>query len=93
MKELGIIQHIFCYITLGLLCGWYFFLIIITPLLLYFSYCGNIISIVITISLVVATIIPLKYEGWQDFTVTKLKSIFKNSQISNFLKLFLFLNL
>lgn len=67
MKPLGIVKHVFCFITLGLLCGWYFFLIIFIPALLYASFHGYIIAQFTLLLLIILTVTPLKHDPWLPF--------------------------
>ena len=67
MKPLGLIKHIFCYITLGLLCGWYYFLIILVPILLFLACLGSYIAGAILSTLIVLAVIPLNHEPKTSF--------------------------
>mmetsp|Transcript_36053 Transcript_36053/g.36740 ORF Transcript_36053/g.36740 Transcript_36053/m.36740 type:complete len:324 (+) Transcript_36053:127-1098(+) len=68
MTPLTLFEHVFCYITLGLLCGWYHFIFITTPILLYFAYYGSIIArLLIAIALIFSKT-PLTHKPWLLFT-------------------------
>jgi len=62
MKPLGFMKHLFCYITLGLLCGWYFFILLIVPLLSYLAFYGSWIARGILTALIILTVLPLDHE-------------------------------
>lgn len=64
MKPLGLLKHIFCYVTLGLLCGWYFFILLIVPILSYFAFYGSWIARGILTILFILTVIPLNHEPY-----------------------------
>ena len=70
MKELGLLKHIFCYITLGLLCGWYFVLLITVPLLTYFAYLGSRFSQLMLTILTILTYMPISHKPNVAFMVT-----------------------
>ena len=67
MKQLSLLQHIFAYITLGLLVGWYFVMLIVFPLLLYFMVKGSIFAGTIFALLVTLSFIPLPTKPWLRF--------------------------
>jgi 2-acylglycerol O-acyltransferase 2 len=75
MKRLTFLQHIIAYVTLGLLCGWYHFLLILYPTLLFFIFfyrsifCGVILG-----TFILLTVIPITHEPWEVFMYS---SIFK----------------
>lgn len=60
---MGVFRHIVAYVTLGLLCGWYYFLLILYPTCLYLAYyyrslfAGGILVVLVTL-----TFTPLKHE-------------------------------
>jgi len=68
MKSLSLFDHLFAILSLGLLCGWYQFVILITPLLLLLAYNGSIISGTILAIGLVLSFTSLKHEPWDYFT-------------------------
>jgi len=68
MKPLTIFEHVFCYITLGLICGWYQFLLVSVPICLYYTYRGSLIPRIILALGVILTITPLTHKPWRPFT-------------------------
>ena len=67
IKPLPLWKHAFAYVTLGLLCGWYYFLMILYPLLLFLMYRGSYIAGGIFVALLVLSFIPLKFKVWEGF--------------------------
>lgn len=67
MKEMDFLSHAFAYVTLGLICGWYYFLLILLPILLFCAVKGSLIALVVLITLIALTFAPLKHEPWLDF--------------------------
>ena len=41
LKSMPLWKHAFAYITLGLLCGWYYMLMFLYPLLMFLTYRGS----------------------------------------------------
>eukprot|EP01041_Mallomonas_annulata_P003197 gene3197-6308_t len=68
MTELGFIEHCIAYVTLGLLCGWYQFLMVLFPLLVFFSIKGSYIAGTIIATGFVLTMVPLNHKPWTTFT-------------------------
>ena len=66
-KPMGFFRYMFASITLGLLCGWYYFLLLLFPTLIYFSFCGSYIAISVLGIFILLTITPLKHEPWEPF--------------------------
>ena len=69
MGRNNIFEHIFAEVTLGLLCGWYYFLIfLIYPALLYYIFIEkSIIAGSITALLITLSLIPLQHQPWKGF--------------------------
>lgn len=65
--KIGIVKHIFAYITLGLLCGWYYFLLLFTPFLLYGISIQSYFAIFLFFIFLIISILPLSYEPWEAF--------------------------
>jgi len=76
--KIPLVEHIIAYVTLGLLCGWYYFLLILYPLLLYFSYKGSYIALSIFVSFLVLTVYPLKYYPYEPFMYCYLFKIWRD---------------
>ena len=71
MKAMTIPRQIFAMISLGLLCGWYYFILILYPFLLYtsiFSTSFNIriISIITFVTFIVLSVIPIKFPQYSN---------------------------
>lgn len=67
IKPLPLWKHAFCYVTLGLLCGWYFLILFLYPTLLYLAWCGSYIAGGIFLLFMILTFIPLKFKHWEGF--------------------------
>ena len=64
---MGFFRYIFASITLGLLCGWYYFLLILFPTLIYLSCQGSSIAASIFAVFILLSVTPLTYEPWEPF--------------------------
>ena len=78
MKPIGLLNHIFAATTLGLLCGWYYFLLILYPTLIYLSYKGSYIAVTILAMFVILSITPLKHEPWKPFMYSWLFKVWRD---------------
>jgi hypothetical protein len=67
MKRLSPLKHLFAYITLGLLVGWYFVMLLVYPLLIYFMVKGSIFAGTIFALLITLSLIPLPTKPWLSF--------------------------
>jgi diacylglycerol O-acyltransferase 2, plant len=67
LKPMSLWKHVFAYVTLGLLCGWYYFIMVLYPTLIYFSWKGSIIARSIFALFMIMTFIPLKFKVWDGF--------------------------
>lgn len=69
MGIIKFLEHIFAEVTLGLLCGWYYFLIfLVYPLLLYYIFVErSVVAGTITAVLITLSFLPLKHQPWQEF--------------------------
>lgn len=67
LKPMGLLKHVFAYVTLGLLCGWYYFLLVLLPTLLFLAYRGSYIAGFILASFIALTVTPLTHEPWEPF--------------------------
>jgi hypothetical protein len=77
MKPMGFFQHAFAYVTLGLLCGWYYFLLILLPVLIYVSIKGSYIAVFILASLITLSFTPLTHEPWEPFMYSWLFKVWR----------------
>jgi hypothetical protein len=77
MKPMGFFQHAFAYVTLGLLCGWYYFLLILLPVLIYVSIKGSYIAGFILASLITLSFTPLTHEPWEPFMYSWLFKVWR----------------
>jgi 2-acylglycerol O-acyltransferase 2 len=60
MKDMDVFSHIFAALTLGLLSGWYYFVLILLPILVYWSYYSRTAASFLAF-IIAITIIPLDY--------------------------------
>jgi 2-acylglycerol O-acyltransferase 2 len=67
MKPMAWHRHAVAYVTLGFLCGWYYFLIILYPVLIIAIFCGSIVAGVILATFVTLSLIPLPKSHWNEF--------------------------
>lgn len=67
MKPMAFHRHVIAYVSLGLLCGWYYFLMILYPILFVALLRGSIISGIILATFIVLSIIPLPKTHWDGF--------------------------
>jgi hypothetical protein len=67
MTDMPLWEHIFAYITLGLLCGWYHFLISLNLTLLYFTIRGSYTAGAVILVFIILSILPLRHEPWNAF--------------------------
>ena len=67
LPPMSFLSESFCVVTLGLLVGWYYLLLLTLPLLFYFSIQGNIYAIAIQVILATLSILPLSYKPWKAF--------------------------
>lgn len=67
IKPLPLWKHAFAYVTLGLLCGWYYFMLILFPILLILAVRGSYIATAALLTLIVLAVIPLKFKTWEGF--------------------------
>lgn len=77
MKPMGYFNHIFAYVTLGLLCGWYYFLLLLFPTLIYLSYRGSYIAFSILGAFFVLSVTPLTHEPWEPFMYSWLFKVWR----------------
>jgi 2-acylglycerol O-acyltransferase 2 len=78
MKSIGLLKNIFCSIVLGLLCGWYYLLMILFPFLIYYSILGNKYAILILTIFIVLTINPIKHEPIESFMYNPVWKILRD---------------
>lgn len=67
IKPLPLWKHAFAYVTLGLLCGWYYLILVLYPLLLILTVRGSYVAGAIFLLFLVLTFIPLKFKTWEGF--------------------------
>jgi 2-acylglycerol O-acyltransferase 2 len=77
MPPMAFHRHLLAYVTLGLLCGWYYVMLIILPMLLILAIKGSLVSGTILGIFLSLTFIPLKYEPWDDFMNSYLFEIWR----------------
>ena len=75
LPKMNLFRHMVAYITLGLLCGWYYFLLILYPTMIYLAYfhrsfvAGGVLALFIAL-----TFTPLQHEP-QGITMNKKSSL------------------
>ena len=67
MPPISFFSELFCVLTLGLLVGWYYILLLALPILFYLSIHGNIYAITTQVILATLSIVPLSYKPWKAF--------------------------
>lgn len=60
-------RHLFAYVTLGLLCGWYYFVLLLYPVLIILAIRGSYLAGTIFALFLALTFVPLKFEHWDGF--------------------------
>lgn len=60
-REMSTLAYLYATCALGLLCGWYFIILILFPLLIYLSFSGSYIAMFILVLLITLTILPLDH--------------------------------
>lgn len=63
------LEHIIATVTLGLLCGWYFFLLLfLYPVLIYYIFMHrSLIAGTLMVLFITLSVIPLKHKPWEAF--------------------------
>jgi diacylglycerol O-acyltransferase 2, plant len=77
MKPMALWKHVIAYITLGLLCGWYYFLMVLYPLLFYGIYHKSYLAGAILALLVTLTFTRLDHKPWKAFQYCWIWGIWK----------------
>lgn len=67
MKPLPLWKHAVAYVTLGLLCGWYYLLVLVFPLCVIFALRGSYIAGSVIALLVGLTLTPISHKPWKPF--------------------------
>lgn len=78
LKPMGFFNHIFAATTLGLLCGWYYFLLLLYPTLIYLSYNGSYIAVSFLVVFIILSITPLKHEPWEPFMYSWIFKVWRD---------------
>lgn len=68
MKPMAWWRHAIAYVTLGLLCGWYYFLLVLYPFLLFAMYRGSYLAGAIFTFFIAISFTPLDHNVWPAFT-------------------------
>lgn len=77
MKPMSLWRHAFAYVTLGLLCGWYYFLMLFFPFLIICIVRGSYVAATVLVFFVTLSIIPLKHKHWDGFMYSFVFDIWK----------------
>lgn len=78
MKPMGFFRHFFAYVTLGLLCGWYYFLLLLFPTLIYLICKGSLVAGAVLLAFVILSITPLTHEPWEPFMYSWLFRVWRD---------------
>jgi len=71
-REMSVFAYIYATCALTLLCGWYFIILILVPLLIYFSFCGSYFSMTVLVFLLTLSILPLDHRPNKKFMYSSL---------------------
>jgi 1-acyl-sn-glycerol-3-phosphate acyltransferase len=65
-------KHAIAYVTLGLLCGWYYFIMMLYPVLLILAVRGSYIAGGVLLGFIILSVVPLKYKVWNGFMYSSI---------------------
>lgn len=77
MKPMSFTRHAIAYITLGFLCGWYYFILFLYPSLIYFCFKGSVAAGALFAIFITLSIIPLNHEPWEAFMYSWIWDIWR----------------
>eukprot|EP01040_Poterioochromonas_malhamensis_P013137 gene13137-14421_t len=77
MKPMSLFRHTIAYVTLGLLCGWYYFIFLLYPTLIILALRGSYVAGSIFAFFLFLTYVPLSYEPWEDFMYCWIWGVWK----------------
>jgi 1-acyl-sn-glycerol-3-phosphate acyltransferase len=78
MKPMSLWRHFLAYVSLGLLCGWFYFIcMFLYPLLIIQSLRGSILAATIFAFFIFLAYAPIKYEAWEAFMYSSLFDLWK----------------
>lgn len=78
MKPMRFFSHVFAYVTLGLLCGWYYFLLLLFPTLIYLICRGSLVAGAVLLAFVILSITPLTHEPWEPFMYSWIFKVWRD---------------
>jgi hypothetical protein len=78
MKPMNFFAHAVAYVKLGLLTGWYYFLLILFPTLIILSFYGSYTAMATLGAFVYLSISPLKHEPWEAFMYSWIFKIWRD---------------
>jgi hypothetical protein len=79
MKPMPTWKYIIACITLGLLCGWYYFIFLLYPTLIYLIYSrSSVIAGSILVLFLTLTYWPLKFKHWEAFMYSYIWEIWRD---------------
>eukprot|EP01031_Cornospumella_fuschlensis_P040686 gene40686-49608_t len=78
LKTMPLWKHAIAYVTLGLLCGWYYFIMLLYPTLLILMHRGSYIAGAIFVLFITLTFTPLDYKCWTAFQYSYIWSIWRD---------------
>lgn len=77
LKPMSLPRHLFAIVTLGLLCGWYYFILLLYPILAIFALRGSMIALVVLLTFISLSVIPLQYKPWPAFMSCWIWSVWR----------------
>jgi 2-acylglycerol O-acyltransferase 2 len=77
MKPMALWKEAIAYVTLGLLCGWYYFILLLYPTLIVLAFRGSYIAGAIFAFFILLTYWPLKYQAWEGFMYSYIWDIWR----------------
>lgn len=67
IKPMYFFEHLFAYISLGLLTSWYYVMLLGCPILIYFAFCKSVTAILILLLFATLAYLPINYEPRMNF--------------------------
>ncbi len=77
MPPMAFHRHILAYVTLGLLCGWYYVIFTLYPALITLAWRGSIVAGTIFAIFMGLTFMPLKFKHWDGFMYSYLFDVWR----------------
>jgi 1-acyl-sn-glycerol-3-phosphate acyltransferase len=77
MKPMALWKHAIAYVTLGFLCGWYYFIFLLYPTLVILALRGSYVAGTIFAIFLLLSFVPIKYKEWEGFMYCFIWDIWK----------------